>query len=93
MNKVALVSLLIVMGIAPGCAEVDPPETEAASDELVSDTIVNFDDGAQLNRDEVAIGYSLPFEAMGNSTDAGASGGLSPIKVTVINNTVSGTYS
>lgn len=55
--------------------------------------VVNFDDGTQLSRDEVAIGYNLPFEAMGNSTDAGASGGLSPIKVTVINNTTSGTYS
>lgn len=52
-----------------------------------------FDDGAALSRDEIAIGYSLPFEAMGNATDVGASAGYSPIKATVINNTIGGTYS
>jgi hypothetical protein len=55
--------------------------------------VCNFDDGAALSRDEIAIGYTLPFEAMGNTTDAGASGGYSPIKTTVINNTAAATYS
>lgn len=54
--------------------------------------VCNFDDGAQLSRDEVAAGFALPFEAMANSTDAGASLGISPIKATVINNTTSGSY-
>lgn len=54
---------------------------------------IAFADGTQLSRDEVAIGYSFPFKAIANTTDAGASGGRSPIKTTVINNTVGGTYS
>lgn len=49
-------------------------------------------DGTALQRDEVAIGYNMPFKAIQNTTDAGASGGRSPIKVSVINNTASGTY-
>jgi hypothetical protein len=50
-------------------------------------------DGTVLQRDEVAVGYNLPFKAIANTTDAGASGGRSPVKVTVINNTAAGTYS
>lgn len=53
---------------------------------------IAFDTGA-LTRDELAIGYQLPFEAMANAVDAGASGGESPIMATVINNTAAGTYS
>lgn len=54
--------------------------------------VIAFADGSQLSRDEVAIGYALPFKAISNATDAGASLGTSPIKTTVINNTVAGTY-
>lgn len=53
---------------------------------------IAFDDGTELARDEIAIGYSLPFVAIANTTDAGASAGRSPIKVSVINNTVGTTY-
>jgi hypothetical protein len=54
--------------------------------------LVAFADGTALQRDEVAIGYSMPFKAIANTTDAGASAGRSPIKVTIINNTVGTTY-
>lgn len=54
--------------------------------------VIAFADGSELTRDEKAIGYTLPFKAIANTTDAGASGGVSPIKVTTINNTVGGTY-
>jgi hypothetical protein len=54
---------------------------------------VAFADGTELARDEIAIGYTMPFKAIANTTDVGASGGLSPIKATIINNTASGTYS
>lgn len=54
--------------------------------------LVAFADGTELSRDEVAIGYNMPFKAIANTTDAGASGGRSPIKTTVINNTVGTTY-
>lgn len=53
----------------------------------------NFIDGTALSRDEVAIGYTLPFKANANTTDVGTSAGRGPIKVTVTNNTVAGTYS
>lgn len=54
-------------------------------------SVIGFDD-TSLDRGELAIGYKQTFEALANSTDAGASGGSSPIKITVINNTVGGTY-
>lgn len=40
-----------------------------------------------LKNDEVALGYNATFEAVANTTNAGASGGYSPIKVTVSNQT------
>lgn len=54
--------------------------------------VIAFADGTELNRDEVAIGYTMPFKAIANTTDAGASGGRSPIKVTVLNNTAGTVY-
>lgn len=46
-----------------------------------------------IQRDDEAVGYKLDFTAVATTTDAGASGGRSPIKATVINNTASGSYS
>ncbi|HEX5997269.1 MAG TPA: phage tail tube protein [Jiangellales bacterium] len=45
-----------------------------------------------IQRSEEAVGYNVDFKAVANATDAGASGGTSPIKITVINNTASGVY-
>lgn len=49
-------------------------------------------DTAKINRGEEAVGYDTTFKAVMNSTNAGASGGLSPIKVTIKNNNPTGTY-
>lgn len=42
---------------------------------------------ANIKTDELALGYNVTFEAVANTTNAGASGGFSPIKVTVTNQT------
>lgn len=42
-------------------------------------------DSAEVNRSDPAVGYDLSFKGMANTTDAGASGGYSPIKVTLGN--------
>jgi hypothetical protein len=47
---------------------------------------------ADIKREAEAVGFATEFKAVDNSTNAGASGGLSPIKVTVSNNTAAGTY-
>lgn len=47
---------------------------------------------ADIKRDAEAVGYATEFSAVDNATNAGASGGLSPIKVTVKNAVVAGTY-
>lgn len=44
---------------------------------------------SKINRGAEAVGYDTTFKAVMNSTNAGASGGLSPIKVTVSNATAS----
>src|SRR5215831_100633 len=46
----------------------------------------------KINRGQEAVGYDATFKAVMNSTNAGASGGLSPIKVTFKNNTAAATY-
>lgn len=43
----------------------------------------------KINRGAEAVGYDATFKSVMNSTNAGASGGLSPIKVTVSNATAS----
>jgi len=43
----------------------------------------------KINRGAEAVGYDATFKGVMNSTNAGASGGLSPIKVTVANATAS----
>jgi len=44
---------------------------------------------AKINRGAEAVGYDTTFKAVMNSTNAGASGGLSPIKASVSNATAS----
>lgn len=46
----------------------------------------------KIERDEEAVGYGVEFKAVANSTNAGASGGLSPTKITFKNNTAAATY-
>ena len=43
----------------------------------------------EVNRGDAAVGYDCTFKAVANTTDAGASGGYSPVKYTVTNATVS----
>lgn len=49
-------------------------------------------DTANIDYSEDAVGYATTFKAIANTTNAGASGGYSPIKVTVRNQTAAGTY-
>jgi len=46
----------------------------------------------KINRGAEAVGYDTEFKGVMNSTNAGASGGLSPIKVTVKNATAANSY-
>jgi hypothetical protein len=46
----------------------------------------------KINRGAEAVGYDADFKAVMNSTNAGASGGLSPVKTTVKNATTAGSY-
>lgn len=43
----------------------------------------------EVNRGDQAVGYDVTFEAVANTTNAGASGGFSPVKYTVTNAIVS----
>lgn len=47
---------------------------------------------AKIERGDDFSQVSVQFEAQANSTDAGASGGLGPIKIVLINSIASGTY-
>lgn len=49
-------------------------------------------DTSKIDRGSEAVGYSATFKAIANSTNAGASGGLSPCKITLRNAIASGTY-
>lgn len=44
-------------------------------------------DAVEINRGDEAVGYDVTFEAVANTTNAGASGGYSPVKYTVTNAT------
>lgn len=39
----------------------------------------------EVNRGDAAVGYDVTFRSVANTTDAGASGGISPIKITITN--------
>lgn len=47
-------------------------------------------DTTEIDRSEEAVGYNATIVGIANTTDAGASGGYSPVKVTTINNTATG---
>lgn len=49
-------------------------------------------DTSKIDRGNEAIGYSSTFKGIANSTNAGASGGVSPIKVTLQNAIPASTY-
>lgn len=49
-------------------------------------------DTAKIDRGNEAVGYSSTFKGIGSSTNAGASGGVSPVKVTLQNAIAAGTY-
>lgn len=49
-------------------------------------------DTAKVNTSEESVGYDIDFVGVSNSTNAGASGGTSPVKVTVTNQTAAGSY-
>lgn len=46
----------------------------------------------KINRGAEAVGYDATFDAVMNATNAGASGGLSPVKVTLKNAVAAATY-
>lgn len=47
---------------------------------------------AKINLGKTATEYDLEFTGLANSTNAGASGGLSPVKVTILNGTAATNY-
>lgn len=49
-------------------------------------------DSSKIDFGDAAVGYSSAFTGIFNSTNAGASGGLSPIKVTIQNTVAAGIY-
>lgn len=49
-------------------------------------------DTSKIERGAEAVGYSSTFKGVANSTNAGASGGVSPIKITLQNALAAGTY-
>lgn len=59
---------------------------------ITVDMLVGAYDTAKINMSEEAVGYDVTVKAVPNTTNAGGSGGYSPIKVTVRNQTAAGTY-
>ena len=49
-------------------------------------------DTGKINRGDEAVGYDIGYVAIANSTNAGASGATSPIKVTIQNSVAAATY-
>lgn len=49
-------------------------------------------DTSKINRGDEAVGYDTTFKAIANATNAGASGGVSPIKVTIQNSVAGASY-
>ncbi len=47
---------------------------------------------SKIERSKAAVGYQVEFESVSNTTNAGGSGGFSPIMVTLKNNTAANTY-
>jgi hypothetical protein len=57
---------------------------------LQLDSFVTAFDTAKIDRSEEAIGYATTWKGIANTTNAGASGGYSPVKLTTVNATASG---
>jgi len=53
--------------------------------------VAAFNSG-EIVRNEEAAGYNMAYKCVSNSTNAGASGGLSPLKITLQNAVAAGTY-
>lgn len=71
---------------------VDNGGTTTASRKLQIDIAQTSFRDVKINRGAEQVAYDAPFTAEANTTNAGASGGSSPVKVTLTNNTTSGTY-
>jgi hypothetical protein len=59
--------------------------TDAATNSLVVQTTKTAYTAARPNRSDVLMGYDVTFETVANTTDAGFSGGLSPVLVSLSN--------
>lgn len=68
----------------------DNGQVGTANRRLTIDILLGAFNPTKINRTEEAVGYDVSFKGVGNTTNAGASAGYSPIKVTTINNTASG---
>lgn len=64
----------------------------AAKRSLQIDVLTAAFESVKINRSEETIGYDVTWNADANTTNAGASGGFSPGKITVVNATVGGGY-
>ena len=69
---------------------IDNGQASTAQRRLTLDMLLGSFQSSKINRSEEAAGYDITFKGVGNTTNAGASAGYSPIKATVINNTASG---
>lgn len=65
----------------------DNGQAAAAQRRLTLDMGLCAFETVEIDRSEEAVGYQATFEAIANTTNVGASGGYSPIKATVVNNT------
>ncbi len=71
---------------------VDNGLTLSAKLALTIDAQVAAFNSGEIVRNEEAAGYNMAFKCVANTTNAGASGGYSPLKVTLQNAIASGTY-
>lgn len=69
---------------------IDNGQASTAQRRVTIDMLLGSFQSTKINRSEEAIGYDVTFKGVANTTNAGASLGYSPIKVTTINNTASG---
>jgi hypothetical protein len=70
---------------------LDVKVTQGASSLTLHSTLTSFDTAAVTRQGEW-VEVATTFACLGNTTDAGATGGSSPIKATLVNSTPAGTY-
>jgi hypothetical protein len=75
-NTQPVFQLLVSNGLAAGAARSLQIDMQALGVDMT-----------EINRSDLAVGYDVSGEAIANTTNAGASGGSSPVKYTVINAT------